>query len=72
MKFRDLHRFAFLKSGANSNRILKYEGVKSATDLTPVFSMYKVNGEYPTKTYDTYQNYSECWKLQVGIRYVFN
>ena len=48
------------------------EGVKSATDLTPVFSMYKVNGEYPTKTYDTYQNYSECWKLQVGIRYVFN
>ena len=57
---------------SNSNRILKYEGVKSATDLTPVFSMYKVNGEYPTKTYDTYQNYSECWKLQVGIRYVFN
>ena len=41
---------------SNSNRILKYEGVKSATDLTPVFSMYKVNGEYPTKTYDTYQN----------------
>ena len=31
---------------SNSNRILKYEGVKSATDLTPVFSMYKVNGEY--------------------------
>ena len=57
---------------SNSNRILKYEGVKSVTDLTPVFSMYKVNGEYPTKTYDTYQNYSECWKLQVGIRYVFN
>ena len=46
--------------------------MKSDTDLTPVFSMYKVNGEYPTKTYDTYQNYSECWKLQVGIRYVFN
>ena len=28
---------------SNSNRILKYEGVKSATDLTPVFSMYTVS-----------------------------
>ncbi len=59
-------------SVSNNNRILKYEGVTSENDLTPIFSMYKVNGEYPTKTYDTYQNYSECWKLQVGIRYVFN
>lgn len=57
---------------SNNNRILKYEGVTSTTDLTPIYSMYKVNGEYPTKTYDTYQNYSECWKLQVGIRYIFN
>ena len=57
---------------SNNSRVLKYEGVTSATDLTPVFSMYKVNGEYPTKTYETYQNYSECWKLQVGIRYIFN
>lgn len=56
----------------NNGRILKYEGVASETDLTPVFSMYKVNGEYPTKTYDTYQNYSECWRMQVGIRYIFN
>lgn len=57
---------------SNNGRILKYEGVASETDLTPVFSMYKVNGEYPTKTYDTYQNYGECWRMQVGIRYVFN
>ncbi|MDE5760714.1 MAG: TonB-dependent receptor, partial [Bacteroides sp.] len=57
---------------SNNGRILKYEGVASETDLTPVFSMYKVNGEYPTKTYDTYQNYSECWRMQVGIRYIFN
>jgi len=57
---------------SNNGRILKYEGVASETDLTPVFSMYKVNGEYPTKTYDTYQNYGECWRMQVGIRYIFN
>lgn len=57
---------------SNNSRILKYEGVASETDLTPVFSMYKNNGEYLSKTYETYKNYSECWKLQVGIRYVFN
>lgn len=57
---------------SNGNRILKYEGVTSTEDLTPIFSMYKVNGEYPTKTYESTQNYSECWKLQVGIRYIFN
>ena len=34
--------------------------------------MVKVNGEYPTKTWETYQDYSQCWKLQVGVRYVFN
>jgi len=55
---------------ANNGRILKYEGVDEAN--VPTFSMYKVNGEYPTKTYDTYKNYSECWRLQVGIRYIFN
>ena len=55
---------------SNSNRFLKYEG-KDASNV-PTYSMYKVNGEYPTKTYDTYKDYSECWRLQVGIRYIFN
>lgn len=55
---------------SNNNKILQYTGTDA--NNTPIFSMYKVNGEYPTKTYDTYQNYSECWRMQVGIRYVFN
>ena len=55
---------------SNYNKILKYEGVNSSNE--PIYSMYKVNGEYPTQTYETYQNYSECWKLQVGIKYIFN
>ncbi len=55
---------------SNGGRILKYEGKDDKN--TPIFSMYKVNGEYPTKTYETYQDYSQCWKLQVGIRYIFN
>ena len=54
----------------NGGRILKYEGKDDKN--TPIFSMYKVNGEYPTKTYETYQDYSQCWKLQVGVRYIFN
>lgn len=56
--------------GCNYNKILKYEGVNA--DNTPIYSMYKVNGEYPTKTYKTDRDYSECWKLQVGVRYIFN
>lgn len=55
---------------SNSSRFLKYEG-RDASNV-PTYSMYKVNGEYPTKTYDTYKNYSECWRLQVGVRYIFN
>ena len=52
------------------NRILKYEGADN--NKTPVFSMVKVDGEYPTQTYETYKNYTECWKLQVGVKYFFN
>ena len=52
------------------HKILKYEGKDSGNK--PVFSMVKVNGEYPTESYTYYQDYSECWKLQVGLKYFFN
>lgn len=69
-------KWGISKTNAISNygRILSYDGETTAAnkDNIPVFSMYKINGEYPTKTYETYQNYAECWKLQVGIRYIFN
>jgi hypothetical protein len=56
---------------SNNGRILTY--VNDASNPTvPTFSMAKVNGEYPTKTYDNYLNYSQCWSLQVGLRYIFN
>ena len=57
-------------AGCNSGRILTYEGVDSQNN--PVFSMYKVNGKYPTKTYDTLWNYNNCWSLQIGLKYFFN
>ena len=50
--------------------ILKYES-RDANNV-PTFSMTKVDGAYPTKTYDTYQNISQVWSLQVGLRYIFN
>ena len=40
---------------------------------TPVFSMNKVDGEYPTSTYDRYDetNANQCWSLMFGLKYSF-
>ena len=40
---------------------------------TPVFSMNKVNGEYPTQTYTRYNetNSNQCWSLMLGLKYSF-
>ena len=54
----------------NYGQILKYEGVDATN--TPIFSMNKVNGKYPTQTWDTSMSYSNCWKMQVGLKYFFN
>lgn len=56
--------------GCNKGQILKYEGVDAQN--TPIFSMNKVNGKYPTKTYEIYKNYSNCWSMQLGLKYFFN
>lgn len=57
-------------SGSNGGKILTYKGVDA--NNVPTFSMYKVNGEYPTETYSTYKSYAQCWSMQFGIRYLFN
>jgi hypothetical protein len=57
-------------NASGNGRILRYEG-KDASN-TPSFSMTKVSGEYPTKTYDTNLYFRECWSLQIGLRYIFN
>ena len=65
-------KWGVMKNASSSNgcRILKYEGMDD--NKTPIFSMYKINGEYPTETYFYNRIYTECWKMQVGIRYIFN
>lgn len=51
-------------------RVLKYEGTNAAGQ--PTYSMNKnANGEIPTQTYDYYYNNSQCWQMQIGIKYLF-
>ncbi len=39
---------------------------------TPVFSMNKVDGEYPTETFtNTHINTNQCWSLMFGLKYSF-
>lgn len=56
---------------SNNGRILKYEGKDE--NNTPIFSLYRNSaGEAPTESWSYIKNYSQCWKLQLGIRYTFN
>ncbi len=55
---------------SNNSQILKYEGQNVAGE--PVFSMYQKSNAYLNQSYDYSYNYGQCWKFQVGLRYVFN
>ena len=55
---------------SNGCRVLKYEG--RTADNKPQFSMQKnANGEYYSQTYDYSFNNSQCWQMQVGVKYIF-
>ena len=57
---------------ANNGRILKYEGIDNDTNR-PMYSMWKdKQGNAPTTTYAYNRYFGETWKLQVGVRYIFN
>ena len=55
---------------SNNSAILKYEGQNAKKQ--PVFSMYQKDGNYLTQSYDYNYHYGQCWKFQIGIRYLFN
>jgi len=61
-------------SPSNYGKVLKYESMDAKN--TPIYSMYytTVDGvkKLPTKSYSVYNNQSNCWQLQFGIRYIFN
>ena len=55
---------------SNGCRVLKYEGKNAQGE--PTFSMQKnANGEYYSQTYDYSFNNSQCWQMQVGVKYLF-
>lgn len=55
---------------SNDLRVLKYEGVNAQNQ--PTYSMLKnANGEYYSKTYDYSYNNSNCWQMQIGVKYIF-
>lgn len=58
-------------AGCNNGKILK---VNKIVDGVPYFSMYKdkATGEAPTSTWSFNHNYNQCWKMQIGVKYVFN
>jgi hypothetical protein len=61
-------------SGSGNGRILTYGGRDESN--VPQFSMAKVrvdgNDVYPVKTFSPLLDYGQCWRLQVGLRYIFN
>ncbi len=61
-------------SGCNKGAILSVDKVENGV---PYFSMYKYTnneGERvpPTSTWSFDRNYSQCWQLQIGVKYYFN
>jgi hypothetical protein len=55
---------------SNNGAILRYEG-RDANNV-PRFSTVKVSGKYPTQTYSYNLDFNQCWRLQLGLRYIFN
>ncbi len=55
---------------SNNGAILRYEG-RDASNV-PSFSMVKVKDAYPTSTYTYYNHISQVWRVQLGLRYIFN
>ena len=56
-------------SSYNSFGLLKVDKI---TNGVPVFSMNKINGDYPTKTWTYNHNYNQCWGMRIGLKYYFN
>jgi hypothetical protein len=56
---------------SNNSRFMKYEGLNDAGE--PTFSMAKNSaGEVISQSYDYIANATQCWQLQLGLRYFFN
>ena len=61
-------------SPSNYGKVLKYESMDSSN--TPIYSMYYTTvddiKQLANKSFSVYNNQSNCWQLQLGLRYIFN
>ncbi len=67
-------KWGVVKVPVNNGSLLKYEG--TTANNVPQYSMYStmVDGKsvLPTSTFDFQKNSSNCWQIQIGLRYIFN
>ena len=57
-------------SSCNNGAILDLDEVKNGV---PYFSMGKdSDGNYYKQTWEFNRNYSQCWQMQIGVKYYFN
>ncbi|MHA7131262.1 TonB-dependent receptor [Algoriphagus namhaensis] len=61
-----VQKFAF------QNNLLNYRGTNSAGE--PVYRLNTIPGtsEFPTETFRTSTSLGDTWRMQVGVRYIFN
>jgi len=58
-------------SSANNGAILNYEEI--STDNTPVFSFVQDDDDnYLTESFETSYFYGNTWRLQLGVKWIFN
>ena len=61
-------------SGCNNGAILNVDRIENGTPYFSMFRSKNAEGEMvaPTKTWSFDRNYSQCWQLQIGVKYYFN
>lgn len=61
-------------SECNNGAILNVEKIENGTPYFSMFRSENAEGEMvaPGKTWSFNRNYSQCWQLQIGVKYYFN
>lgn len=59
-------------SACNGGKILTFDKEKSSDAGQPVYTLYSTADGLVSKTFDRLKSTSNCWYLQLGIKYIFN
>lgn len=65
-----------INSACNSSKILTYAGQNNDASLGPVgaptYTMFVAEGKMPSTSYEYIYDHVQCWRLQIGLKYLFN